>query len=79
MTGHKIEKYMISFFFFFEVRNITASVYSVENNLVEEIKLLICFWSNALEETREDGYSGQEELTLDGNVEFLPCLNSLAG
>ena len=27
------------------------------------------FWSNALEEMREDGYSRHEELALDGSIE----------
>lgn len=66
-------------FLFFKMKNITESLYSVENNLVEEVNLLVCFWSNDLEEMREDGHSRQDELAFDGSVEFLPCLNSLAG
>lgn len=41
-----------------------------ENNLVVGVEFLMCFWSNALEEVREDKVSRQgEELALDRNVE----------
>lgn len=34
----------------------TACLYSVENNLVERVKFLICFWNDVLKEVREDGH-----------------------
>lgn len=41
-----------------------------ENNLVVAVEFLMYFWSNALEEVREDKVSRQgEELALDRNVE----------
>ena len=60
-----IERYLCVF----KMREITVCLYSVENNQVERIIFLMCFWSNALE-VREDGRGTQgEELALDRRVE----------
>lgn len=65
MGGNRTERYLCVF----KMREITVCLYSVENNQVERIIFLMCFWSNALE-VREDGHGIQgEELALDRSVE----------
>lgn len=51
------------------MRETTAHLYFIENNMVEREMFLICFRSDAPEEMREDGHRRQEELALDKSME----------